>query len=113
MTIHDESTFHKLLHLAEDIWPLLSGMGLVMLAGIKLWWSDRRATKKRIANIEIMCEHMVTQDELHSCREDVRQADDENLEKIYHEIKENQKINAQQHQDIMREIIRMHGGKAH
>ena len=102
-----ESNTHRLTDIIEQVWPYISGMCIVMFAAAKLLWHDRQVTKKRIAVLEILAEHTITKEELHSCRNDVRTAAEANLNKIYAEIKENTSQNAQQHQDMMAEIIKL------
>jgi hypothetical protein len=115
VALHDDSFTHKLLDAALHVWPFLAAIGAMILTGIKLWWSDRQQIKRETSDLRRVVlwlkENSVTHKELHDCRDDVRAADDQNLEKIYKEIKINQQVNAQQHQDIMSEIIRIHGGK--
>lgn len=94
----------KWLTWLDHTWPYITGVVVTIIAGVKLWWHDRKETKRRIANLEIMAEHMISRDELQACREDVRREDKDILEKIDHSIEEN----AKQHQDIMKQIVRLH-----
>lgn len=111
---------HKLLHIFEHIWPYVTGVFAVIIGGLKLWWSDKQKTKKRISNIEYITqwlkENSITSDDLKACREEVREVDDKNLEVIFDEIKtlrrdirHDSKSNAEQHQDILKQIIKLHG----
>jgi len=110
-----ETGLHKILNIFEHVYPYIAGFILTMFALTKLWLRDRKETKKRIGTLEVMAEHMVTQEDLQECRDEVRHVDEQNLEKIYDEIKANTKENAQQHQDIsnnmvdmMKQIVRLH-----
>ena len=112
MSLPEDTFTHKFVHVLEHIWPYVSGMVIVMFAGFKLWWSDRRETKVRIKNIEVMVEHLqndkVSQQDLQACRDDVREVDDANLVRIMDRIEQNATDNAKQHQDILQQIIRLH-----
>lgn len=99
---------HKWLDMIEHIWPLLSGIGITILAAVKLWWNERQQTKKRIETLEVMCEHMVSKDELQACRDDVRETDLRETEKIYDAIEKNSAENNRQHQEIMKTILELH-----
>ena len=107
-------TGHKILDILEHIWPYVTGMTVTLLAAMKLWWSDRKETKKRINEnaeaIRAISSNMVSHDDLHACREDVRDVDDENLIRVLDRIEENAKDNARQHLDIMNQIIALHIG---
>lgn len=85
-----------------------------MLAVVRLWWRDRKETKKQVADLRTFAlyakDHMVTKEELQECRDEVRDVDDHNLDMIFKEIRENTRENATQHQDIMKQILRLHGG---
>ena len=81
----------KWLYWLDHLWPYISGMLLVMLAGARLIWYK-------------LTHHYVTKDELAQCRNDVRHTDGQMMEKLDHMIEEN----ARQHQDIMKQIIRLH-----
>lgn len=105
MSQHSEGS---LIDAIQHLWPVISGLALTFVAVFRLWWHDRRETKKRIGTLEVMAEHMVTKADLRACREDVRDDHEESLEKIYNEIKTNNSENAQQHQDIMAQMIRLH-----
>ncbi len=94
----------KWLTWLDHTWPYITGMAATMLGAFRLWCHDRKETKKRIQNLEIMAEHFVSRDDLLACRDDVRREDKEILEKIDHSIAEN----AKQHQDIMKEMMRLH-----
>ena len=103
-----EAPPHRILDVLSHLWPYVSGIALTLLATVRLWWYDRKETKRRIGTLEVMAEHMVTKDDLQACRDDVRATDDKNLEKLYQEIKTNTAQNAQQHQDIMAQMMRLH-----
>ena len=100
-----ESNSHRIFDILNHVWPYLSGAILIMFAGTKLWWYDRRETKRRIVALEVLAENLVNKDDLQECRDDVRQVDDDNLEKIFTELRKHTANNAQQHQDIMNKII--------
>lgn len=103
-----EANTHKILDVLEHIWPYVSGIVLTMAAGVRLWWYDRRQVKHRIATLEVLAEQSVTQRDLQECRDDVRNDDDSNLNKIYNKIDEITRDNSQQHQDIMNTILQIH-----
>lgn len=106
-----ETNTHNILDVLDRVWPYVSGVAVTILATVRLWWHDKKVTKARINTLEVMAEHMVTKDELQACRDDVREEDESNLEKIYKEIKENNQENARQHQDILKQVIRLHSGE--
>lgn len=117
MSLPDDSFTHKVLDFLEHLWPYISGMVVVFIGSIRLWWTDRKNTRKRIQTLEVLAENMVTTDDLHVCRDEVREQDEKNLDMVFKElkglrgeIKEESRINAQQHQDLMKQIIRLHGG---
>ena len=121
----DQAT-HKVLDVLQHTWPYVSGVIITMMAGLKLWWSTHRNTQKRITTLENDVKQTVTHEELHACRDDVRDTDVENENKILTEIKhiredmrEDNRINSKAHQDIittstashrelMTQIIKLH-----
>lgn len=105
-----ETNTDKVFSFFDQMWPFISGIVLTIIAVIKLWWSDRQAVKRRIIALEVIAEASVSKSELQACRDDVRVVDESNLEKIYGLIRDNNENNAQQHQDIMHEIIELHRG---
>lgn len=106
-----ETQTHRWLDYLDHLWPYISGVFITLLAVIRLWWYDRHQTRKRIGNLEVLAEHMVTTADLQACRDNVRDDDEKNMEKVFAEIKELTKENAAQHQDIMKQILRLHAGE--
>ena len=103
-----DSGFHKMLDVLSHIYPYVAGIFITMVAVVRLWWHNRQETRRRIATLEIMAERMASQDDLQACRDEVRHVDEQNLEKIYNEMKENNRDNAQQHNDILNQSIGLH-----
>ena len=93
-----ETPTHRVLEHLEQVWPYLTGMVVVTVATVKLWLYERR----RISKIE---DTYVTKDELAACRNDVRSTDDKNLSDLTTQINKLSSENAQQHQDILTELI--------
>jgi len=93
-----------------------------MFAVVKLWWNDRKETKKRIANVEKIAESAVTEARLQECKTDVLGHDITVEERILEELKvlatetkelrqdmrEDNIANAKAHQDILKEVVRLH-----
>jgi len=113
---------HKWLDAAQHLWPYISGFILTMFAVVKLWWNDRKETKKRIANVEKIAESAVTEARLQECKTDVLGHDITVEERILEELKvlatetkelrqdmrEDNIANAKAHQDILKEVVRLH-----
>jgi len=99
---------HKVLDFVSHLWPYISGVVVTLLAGIRLWWYEKQVTKKRIRTLEALATNMVSKQDLQACRDDVRAVDEKNLDKLSGDIRENMKQNAKEHQDIMKQIIRLH-----
>ena len=106
---------HKILDYLSHIWPYVSGVFLVMVAGFKLWWYDKKVVKKRIATLESIAEHMASKDDLRECRDSVDKQDADNLKVVLTEIQtirrensDNIETNSQQHLDIMHQMTRLH-----
>lgn len=90
---------HKITDVINDhVWQFITSVFIVLAAGIKLWWSDRKDTKKRIKNNEISFEWLkhntITKKELQDCRDDVKKEHDEDLDRIFSVIREESRINA-------------------
>ena len=101
----------KALGYLHEIWPYITGLFLVTVAMFKTWMHDR----KRITTLEVLAENMVTHGDLQKCREDVRNAEEKQLQGVYADIKslakqarEDMKQNAKQHSEIMNQIIELH-----
>lgn len=107
-----ETNTHQIVDVFQHLWAYISGFFLTMIAALKLWWHDRKVTKRMVADnaqaIVLMNEKMVTHPDLQNCRDDVRAVDDENLEKIYDLIREGNKENHQQHIDLGAQILDTH-----
>ena len=106
---------HRLLDYLSHLWPYFSGFFLIMVAGLKLWWHDRKAVKKRIATLEKLAENSVTHADLRKCREDVDNQDDTNLKSVIGEIKtlrtdikQDTKDNHAAHERIMSKMLELH-----
>lgn len=95
---------HKLLNYLEHLWPYLSGFALTLMAGFKLWWSDKRALDKRIANNEILVEHirehMATKVDLNACKDEVDEQDRNNMALVLQEIQVVRLENKSEHKEI-------------
>lgn len=98
----------KILDLIDHIWPYLTGLTALLVGGVKLWWSDRNAAKREVADLRKVVlwlkEHAVTGDELHECRKEVREVDDKNLDMIFKEMRAHTERNAAQHEEIKKEV---------
>ena len=117
-----ETPSHKWLDAAQHLWPYVSGVFITMIAVVKLWWSDRKETKRRITNVELIAETAVTEARLQECKTDVLVHDATVEERILEELKilaqetkelradmrEDNQANAKQHQDILTEVVRLH-----
>lgn len=104
---------HKLLGTIEHVWPYIVAFFTALITAIKIWWIDKKQTKARIHRLEIIAESFATRDELHSCRDEVREDQDDKLDNIYSKINEVQRqqtedarANAEQHQNILTEMSR-------
>ena len=107
--MQNEPFSHKTLDFVQNMWPLISGVFIVMVAGTKLWWQDRKDTKNRIKNLEILAEQTVYKTDLHDCREDVRLVDNGNMDKITKSISDLRDHNDKQHSEVMNHIIKLSG----
>lgn len=58
-----EAVPHRFLVLLEHLWPPLAVIGASMFTGVRLWWVDRRKTRKRIDTLEIVAEDCITKAE--------------------------------------------------
>lgn len=110
LNMQHEPLLHKIADALQHAWPVIAGFISFSLIGFKVWWLDRRNTKNRIKNLEILAEQTVYKSDLQACRDDVREVDDKNLEKISEEIKELSRRNAEEHTDIMKQMIKLHSG---
>lgn len=112
MSLPDDGFTHKIIDVLQHIWPYLSGLAITFLAALKLWWNERRETRKRLKNQEILVDHIirekVSHKELQACRDDVRHDNDTHIDNIYARLDKHALENAQQHQDILNQIIRLH-----
>ena len=109
--MQNETALHKAFTIAQEAWPIISGLFLVMVAGTKLWWKDRKDTKHRIKNLEVLAERVVLEPDLHRCREDVRKADERNMEKLTAKLKDIHDQSEHQYSEIMNHIIKLSGKK--
>ena len=119
-----ETMSQKFMEAMHQLWPYVSGIFITIIAIIKLWWSDRNKTQHRIANVEKIAEHAITEKRLQECKVDVLGHDVTVEERILLELKiiaeetkelredmrEDNKTNAQAHQDIMNTMMRIHNG---
>ena len=113
---------HKVLDIMEHIGPIIVGVFATFLGGIKLWWSSRKKLYARIANVEIIAQHAVTQEKLAECRADVDEEDTailKEIREIRRDMREDNKVNAlahnaimenanKQQQELMRAILHLH-----
>ena len=104
----DPDDHGKALRVLEQVWPVAAGAILTMAAGIQTMWNTHKNTRRRIAILETIAEHVVTQQEMQVCKDLMRDEHDSNIEKLYREIKENNQENHRQHQDMMNTIIKIH-----
>lgn len=108
------SSTHGILDFLQHLWPYVLGVFTAIGTAFGMYWADRRDTKRRVINleklIELLSERSITHADLAACREDVRASDDAAVGKIYQLIRENNVTNAEQHNDIMKEIIALHSG---
>ena len=100
---------HKILDILEHIWPYVTTVFVIISTGVTLWWTDRKQIKKDIAEqrrlILWLKDNSVTYKDLHACREDVREVDDNNLEKIFTAFDEERKLNRTEHNEIKNMLI--------
>ena len=103
-----------------------------IIGGFKLWWSDRKALKERVSNIEKIAEHAVTEARLQECRVDVDAVDEKiliEIRAIREDMRKDMRLNAESdirnaeaHQkiietsakrnsEIMKAILHLHNGK--
>ena len=117
---------HKILDLLQHIWPIISGIILIVIASWKLWWSRAARQREWKSEVDKRLSHVVTKDELQACKVKVMDKGDDTNQEILHELKamrldrlEDNKDNANAHQDIikaaaksqqelMTQIIRLH-----
>ena len=107
--MQNEPISQKTIDFVQNMWPFISGACVVMVAGTKLWWQDRKDTKNRIKNLEILAEQTVYKPDLHNCREDVRLVDNGNMDKITKSINDLRAHNDKQHDEVMNHIINLSG----
>ena len=82
-----------------------------MVGAFRLFWHDRKETKHRIATLEKIAEHAVTYRDLQACRDDVRAEDNKNLEIMYTKIEELSRQNAEQHTEMINQVLRLHSDR--
>ena len=103
---------HRLLDLLQHIWPYLAGAAATILGAFKLWWSDRRALRVRVQNVEKIAEQAVTEARLQECRVDVDSVDKEilvEIRAIREDMREDNQINAVAHQKIIESAAKSNG----
>jgi len=59
---------HTIIEHAQQLWPYISGLFLMLTAGIKLWWYDRNQTRRLIND-----NHAVMVKEIRDLREHTEQ----------------------------------------
>ena len=115
-------TSHKILDSLQHLWPYVAGISATVVGAFKLWWDDRKKLRSRIANVEIIAQHAVTQEKLAECRADVDEEDTailKEIREIRRDMREDNKVNAlahnaimenanKQQQELMRAILHLH-----
>ena len=93
---------HKLIHYAKELWPyfaaFFSAFILIAVSAFKLMWY--RLTNK-----------YATKEQLKLCREDVRRADEKNLDIVFKEIRMLRSESESRHHEVMNQIIKVLGKK--
>ena len=99
---------HDLLDYAQHLWPILSGLALTLVAIIRLWWVHHTHQQKWKVSINGQLAETVTREELHSCKTGVMDkaasVDQEILKEIKAirtDMREDNRINAREHADIL------------
>ena len=99
---------HNYLRVLEQIWPALAGVVLTVAAGVQAVWNTHRTTKRRITVLETIAEHVVTQQELQSCRDSVRDEQTKHIENLYNEMRRSNEENSKEHMAILNTILDLH-----
>ena len=102
---------HKILDALQHLWPYLAGVMAAIIGGFKLWWSDRKALKERVSNIEKIAEHAVTEARLQECRVDVDAVDEKiliEIRAIREDMREDNRLNTATHDKLMTAILNLH-----
>ena len=127
----DPKTDH-LFHLFEHLWipisTVVGGIFATIIGAVGIAMKAHKDIRKRIENLEILAENFASRDELNELRKESDNQDNNNLDKIFKAIndnareqrqalaemrKEQQKEgrqNADEHQDILKHIIKLHSG---
>ena len=108
---------HKWLDYLQHLWPYVAAFFATSVTAFRLWWNDRKLLRSRINNVEIIAQNCVTQEQLHECRNEVRDDDTKNLDLIFSEIKElrrerkrDAETTAQRLLDIQSSMLALHQG---
>lgn len=99
---------HGLLDIIQHTWGIISGLFLVVFTVIGWWWTDKKHTKKRILNLEIIAEQVVTKSDLRECKEAVDKNRQDALSSLSRDIKNLGDKNEAQHNDIMSHVIKLY-----
>ena len=99
---------HNYLRVLEQVWPAAAGLVLTVAAGAQAMWNRHRDTRRRISNLEILAEHLVTQSDLQSCRDSVRDEQTKHIENIYNEMKRASEENSKEHMAMLNTILDLH-----
>ena len=102
---------HKILDLLQHLWPYLAGVFAAIVAGLKMWWSDRKALRLRVQNVEKIAEHAVTEARLQECKVDVDQVDEKillEIRAIREDMREDNRLNTSTHDKLMNAILNLH-----
>ena len=103
---------HKVIDLLQHLWPYIAGMFAAIVAGLRIWWSDRKALRLRVQNVEKIAEHAVTEARLQECKVDVDSVDKEilvEIRAIREDMREDNQINAVAHQKIIESAAKSNG----
>ena len=103
---------HKILDALQHLWPYLAGVFAAILGGLKMWWSDRKALRVRVQNVEKIAEQAVTEARLQECRVDVDSVDKEilvEIRAIREDMREDNRMNAESHQKIIESAAKSNG----
>ena len=87
----------------------------MVMAAFGLWYHDRKADKKRITTLERLAENTPTKQDLKDCSDDKDSQHNEGIKDVLkavqgvrNEISETNKINSQQHLDILSKVTDLH-----
>lgn len=102
-----ETGSHKIIDMVEQSWPYISGIAITIVGAVRLWWYSRQEIKNRITNLEIMAEHFASQGDLNSHKKELLDNTGKHVEKLYEVIREANDENSRQHQDMLKQVMRL------